>query len=89
MISVKLNAKNAFLNSLETEWGMLDIRKNKEYKTKSNNENSFLFWPYYLDIDRKDSAELETYIAQIRELLSFLKTKGMNVVAACDFESEL
>lgn len=67
----------------------LDLRYNNEFdKQKEYDEDGFLFWKYYADID-SNTADREKYISLIRKLLKYLKDREISVVAACDFEDQL
>lgn len=76
--------------SFESDYFFLDIRENKESdKEKANNENDFLLFSFFLDVDILDTGKREKYIHMISNLLEMLWENKYQAIAACDFESEL
>lgn len=70
----------------------IDVFENQEAdKLKIYNENGFLFYPYYMDIEPEDEVNLDRngYVDKVRELIALLKSHSCEVVAACDFEEIL
>jgi hypothetical protein len=55
----------------------------------SEQDDGFLYYPYYLDVEPLDNTKRESYIASISRLLRALWNIGAKAVAACDFEDEL
>lgn len=79
--------KKELIRTIKTDWGEMDLRKNSEYNNK--NMKDFVYWPYYLDIQPFEGVDQYTYICNIKKFLEKVKMQGIEVVAACDFESDL
>lgn len=75
------------IRTIKTDWGEIDLRKNKDYNDRYI--NNFIYWPYCLDIEPSKKVEQSIYILNIEDFLKKMKMSEIAVVAACDFESEL
>ncbi|HEX9062425.1 MAG TPA: hypothetical protein VF941_19815 [Clostridia bacterium] len=51
--------------------------------------NDFILWRYFMDIEPSDEVEREDYIESISKLMTELHISGCQVTAACDFEDEV
>jgi hypothetical protein len=51
--------------------------------------NGFLFFPYYLEVNALLHIDYDVYVQQLKNLIKFLRSKGMRVMPSCDFEDEL
>lgn len=69
-----------------TEAITVDVRKNDDYSAGSHN---FVYWPYYLDVSRAESASDEAMRDAVSRILQVLWGRDVNAVAACEFEDEL
>lgn len=80
-------------DSIETPWGILDVRRNRSYGiskgTNSDPLDDFLYWRYYLDIEPAENVPESAYIQNLRKFIHELKKQGVRVVPACEFEDEL
>ncbi len=79
---------------IETELAELDVRRNDDYKTPKEHrskdpKDAFLFWRYYIDIEPKEGTNRAAYVSMIAQLLEALWARGVDAVAACEFEDEL
>lgn len=52
LVSQYLNAERIYLRSLKTNWGTVDVLKNKEYIASTDSVNDFLYWKFIIDIDK-------------------------------------
>jgi len=63
---------------------------NDEYdKNKSDEEDGFLYFPFYLDVEPAADINDDAYVGAVGRLLDRLRAEGFRAVAACDFEDEL
>lgn len=68
----------------------LDVVVNKSFSVPGlNNEDEFLSYPIYLDVEPNSRASAIEYIVAVSELLQGLWAAGFDAVAACDFEDKL
>jgi hypothetical protein len=69
----------------------IDVVLNEDFddEKKREEEDGFLFYPYYLDVEPANGAVRERYVESIGQLLEGLWNSGCRAIAACDFESEL
>ncbi len=69
----------------------IDVRRNEDHEPEKYSPawDGFVYSRYYLDVDSAENVSRESYISSVRSLLRVLKEMGGDVVAACDFESEL
>jgi hypothetical protein len=81
--------KRELLRTIITSFGEVDVIENKAFYSDKKQHDNFLYYMYYLDIEPSIQSDEMEYIASIRKLLRQFKLQGTNVVAACDFESEL
>ena len=52
--------------------------------------DDFVRWPYYLEIEAADDqVTFDAFLAAIAGLLNGLRTRGLRVMASCDFEEQL
>jgi|GEM_PF-1213120 len=51
--------------------------------------DGFLYFPFTVDVERRDGVGLQDYIQACREICSGLRVEGCTVVPACEFEEEL
>jgi hypothetical protein len=66
------------------------IWRNGEFSAeKAGEEDGFLYWPYFLDIEPTAGTSDAAYVAKVKQLFKALRGRGYGVVAACDFEEEL
>lgn len=79
------------IRSIKTGWGEIDLRQNDGYNEKQvkDDEENFVYWKYYLDIEPNQEVIESEYIDQIASFLSRLDEKGIKAVASCDFEDRL
>ena len=79
-----------FCTIIKTIWGEIDLRKNKEFGLKclEENQEDFIFWKFYLDIEPMKVDEKE-YIRGISNLIMNLKEKSIRAVPSCDFEDDI
>jgi hypothetical protein len=76
--------------SITTKLMEIDVFNNSIFRKSSENQSSFVEWPYYLEIEPVDAAvSWEDYISSLRSLVVELRHLGFNVVASCDFEDQL
>jgi hypothetical protein len=58
-----------------------------------SDDDGFLYYPYYLEIEPFDLEELgftrNAYIAEIKSILSFFSNKKIPSAIACEFENEI
>lgn len=85
LINMYLKGEKQGLHSFRTPLLEFDLRKNKEYLPDSE---SFLHWPYYADIETWIDEE-QFYMEHIRGMITFLRSQGIPVVPACNFEDFL
>lgn len=78
------------IRTIKTIWGEIDLRKNKEFGLKclEENQEDFIFWKFYLDIEPMKVDEKE-YIRGISNLIMNLKEKSIRAVPSCDFEDDI
>ncbi len=69
----------------------VDLVVNEDFdeSRRSQGEDQFLFYRYYLDIEPTENAPRERYVKSVGSLLEGLWRSAHKAVAACDFESEL
>jgi hypothetical protein len=75
-----------FVHTSEFE---IEIRENEDFDPRRVQDEDFLFYPIYLEIEPKDNIGSSGYIHSIGKLLNILREKGFKAVAACDFEDLL
>jgi hypothetical protein len=70
---------------------IVDINKNEYFDDTmfSGNEDEFLFYQFYLDIQPSHPDDEKSYIAEVSRLLEELWRNAGKAVAACDFEDIL
>lgn len=52
-------------------------------------DDNFLFWKFFLDIEPVENITRDSYVKGIIELMRNLRNNGFQVLATCDFEDEL
>jgi hypothetical protein len=69
----------------------LDVDDNDDFvpRAKRLDQDDFVRFRYFLDVEPTHDAERSLYIAEIGALLRCLWGKGLKAVAACDFEDKL
>lgn len=79
------------LNTVAGDTWEIDVRRNDEHDAErsKDQENGFLFFPYYLDVVARRGRDRQAQIALVSRLLERLWERGYGAVAACDFEEEL
>lgn len=85
LVNMYLKGEKQGLHSFRTPLLEFDLRQNKEYLPGSD---SFLHWQYYADIETWTDDE-KCYMEQIRGLITFLWSRGIPVVPACNFDDIL
>lgn len=78
------------IRAIKTKEAEFDLRINKEFDLEKSKreEDGFLYWMYYLDIEPTDCEESD-YIKVVYNLIAELKKQGIASIAACDFEDKL
>ena len=94
IVALLSQGQQAPFGAIHTIFAQIDFRRNDDYKTpielrSGDPNNSFLYWKYFLDIEPNDETETATYISGISNLLQAFWEKGIDAIAACDFEDEL
>jgi hypothetical protein len=94
IVALLSQGQKAPFGTIHTIFAQIDIRRNDDYKTpielRSGDPNdSFLYWKFFLDVEPNDETERTPYISGISNLLQAFWRKGINAIAACDFEDEL
>ena len=78
------------LRSIESKTMEIDVMENDEYdKNKASQEDGFVYYPYYLEIDAVGGINSSTYIETISSMLEELRNSCANAIASCDFEDRL
>jgi hypothetical protein len=78
------------LRSIESKTMEIDVMENDEYdKNKASQEDGFVYYPYYLEIDVVEGINSSTYIETINNMLRELRNSCANAIASCDFEDKL
>lgn len=87
----KLTSGFLHRRTIYTNWGEFDVIINKDYDRMkcSSTEDGFIYYPYYLEVEAKNSVAQADYILCIKELLDNLRSVGCKAVISCDFEDEL
>lgn len=70
----------------------MDVRPNDEGTEEARREHpgDFLYFPFTVEVVTEgDPAEAASYVGFVGSLMSKLHAEGLQVVAACDWESEL
>jgi hypothetical protein len=69
----------------------VDLLANQDFdeSRRSQGDDQFLFYRYYLDIEPTKIVTYDEYIESVGNLLENLWGSGCKAVAACDFEREL
>lgn len=55
----------------------------------AEDEDRFLYYPYYFEVDVRDEAQECEYVWQVSQVMNLLKGNGIDAVASCDFEDRL
>lgn len=76
---------------VENNYLSITVNRNEDRSDilKNNTQDGFLFYQYYLDIEPTETTNFELYLQQLKFLVKELRSKGMRVIPACDFEDEL
>ncbi len=85
LINLHLCGVRERIRTIRTELLELDLIENDEYAPGSRD---FLFWRYYADLEAVTEDRTE-YTRCIRDLMTFLREKQIETIAACDFEQAL
>jgi len=81
---------NLSAGTVETSWGLLDVLRNSDTDlSKVSNEDGFLYYPYFAEVEAASDATRTVLTKAIGGLLEALWAKSIKAVAACDFEDEL
>lgn len=90
LIGKLISAKNE-KRTKTASWGEIDVNINKAAKPPWGkvDDDNFLFWKFFLDIEPLENSTRDEYIKGIIHLMYSLRHNGFQVVAACDFENEL
>lgn len=74
--------------NIDTWWGSIYLDDNDAAKPPWGkvNDEDFIYWRYFMDIEPSDEVKREDYIGSIAELMTELYNIGCQVIAACDFE---
>ncbi|HEY9691453.1 MAG TPA: hypothetical protein V6D15_04575 [Oculatellaceae cyanobacterium] len=76
--------------SISTPECEIDVRNNDDFDNKrSKFPDGFLYYRFYLDIERTEGTERGSYIECISRLLEYFWLLSYKAIAACDFEEEL
>ena len=70
--------------------GIVSVIKNEDAdpSKQSNDDDGFIFYEYYLDVDSSEQPIRAVYIRMIANLLQGLWRSGCDAVTSCDFEDE-
>jgi len=78
------------LRTIESKTMEIDVMENDEYdKDKASQEDGFVYYPYYLEIDAVEGTNSSAYIETISNMLRELRSSCTNAIASCDFEDKL
>lgn len=78
------------LRTIESKAMEIDVMENDDYdKDKTSQEDGFVYYPYYLEIDAVEGTNSSVYIEAISNMLKELQNSCANAIASCDFEDEL
>lgn len=84
------NGTKEFSNSVYSNYLDVEINHNDEHDEFMKKKlKGFLYFPYYLEVNALKNIEYNVYLQQLKNLINFLRSKGFQVVAICDFEDEL
>ncbi|AFZ11620.1 hypothetical protein Cri9333_0687 [Crinalium epipsammum PCC 9333] len=77
--------------SVSTPKGEIDVINNDDFDNNKRSKlpDGFLYYRFYLDIERTEGTERGLYIESISRLLEDFWLLSYKAVAACDFEEEL
>ncbi|WP_041227083.1 hypothetical protein [Crinalium epipsammum] len=77
--------------SVSTPECEIDVRNNDDFDNNKRSKfpDGFLYYRFYLDIERTEDTERGSYIESISRLLEDFWLLSYKAVAACDFEEEL
>jgi hypothetical protein len=76
---------------ISTAWGNFHVVRNVAFDDdrRDAEQDGFLYFRYFLDIEPSAEVDQNGYITQIGTLLASLWHSGIPAVAACDFEDKL
>ena len=84
-----LNGVSTHVTIINCDWCEVCLKHNDYYSEMEyiNNENDFVFWPYYLEI--YNNFDSEAYVNNIKKLITYINSFSDGVIASCDFENLL
>jgi hypothetical protein len=76
---------------IDTWWGNIHLKENEAAKPPWGkvNDEDFIYWRFFMDIEPSDEVEREDYIESVAKLMTELYNNGCQVIAACDFEDDV
>jgi len=75
---------------VDLPWGRIAIDTNYgTVEVRAANPDDFLGWPTLLEIMPSDGARREDVVPAVASLMSSLITRGMRVVAQCEYAEDL
>ncbi|HEX6420544.1 MAG TPA: hypothetical protein VFZ77_18735 [Acidimicrobiales bacterium] len=79
------------IRTVEGDELLVDVLRNDEYDEAraAGGEGDFLYFPFLLEVEPSDDADLDGFVRAVASLLDTLRATGYDFVTSADFEEML